>query len=192
MKIFFRGIEDNVQYLINNPKIISANKDITSYKANANSVLMTPSQNGGLESSIYTMFENFGDSHENLAYVYFANSEGGYLQWPAGNIGANYDPRERPFYQTAMKNSGEITKTNAYYFALDDASIISTVAKVNDENGNVIEVQGMDVGLKGLTEIVREIKLGEQGYIMLLQEDGTILVDPNNTQNTFRNINSLS
>ena len=191
MKIFFRGIEDNVKYLINHPKIISANKDITSYKANASSVLMTPAKNGGLESSIFTMFENFGNSHENLAYVYFANHEGGYLQWPAGNIGANYDPRQRPFYQSALNNRGEITRTSAYYFASDDASIISTVATVSDANGKVIGVQGMDVSLKGLTEIVRKIKLGEQGYIMLLQDDGTILVDPNNTQNTFKNINTL-
>jgi len=191
MKIFFRGIEDNVKYLINHPKVLSANKDIANYKGNSDSVLMTPSKNSELESSIYAMFKNFGDSHDNLAYVYFANSEGGYLQWPAGNIGANYDPRERPFYQSAMKNKGQITRTNAYYFASDDASIISTVATVNDASGNVIGVQGMDVSLKGLTEIVKKIKLGEQGYIMLLQNDGTILVDPKNTQNTFKNINSL-
>lgn len=191
MKIFFRGIEDNVKYLISHPEVLSANQDITHYKSNNDSVLMTPAKNGGLESSIYRMFERFGDSHENLAYVYFANSEGGYLQWPAGNIGANYDPRERPFYQTALKNKGQITRTSAYYFASDDASIISTVATVNDSNGNVIGVQGMDVSLKGLTEIVKEINLGEQGYIMLLQDDGTILVDPKHTNNTFKNINSL-
>jgi len=191
MKIFFKGIEDNVKYLINHPQILSAKSNITSYKSNNKSIVMTPAKNGGLESSIFTMFENFGDSHDNLAYVYFANSEGGYLQWPAGSIGANYDPRERPFYQSALNNRGEITRTNAYYFASDDASIISTVATVNDASGNVIGVQGMDVSLKGLTEIVKKIKLGAQGYIMLLQNDGTILVDPKNTKNTFKNINSL-
>jgi len=191
MKIFFKGIEDNVKYLINHPQILSAKSNITSYKSNNKSIVMTPAKNGGLESSIFTMFENFGDSHDNLAYVYFANSEGGYLQWPAGSIGANYDPRERPFYQSALNNRGEITRTNAYYFASDNASIISTVATVNDASGNVIGVQGMDVSLKGLTEIVKKIKLGAQGYIMLLQNDGTILVDPKNTKNTFKNINSL-
>ncbi len=191
MTIFFKGIEDNVKYLINHPQILSAKSNITSYKSNNKSIVMTPAKNGGLESSIFTMFENFGDSHDNLAYVYFANSEGGYLQWPAGSIGANYDPRERPFYQSALNNRGEITRTNAYYFASDDASIISTVATVNDASGNVIGVQGMDVSLKGLTEIVKKIKLGAQGYIMLLQNDGTILVDPKNTKNTFKNINSL-
>lgn len=191
MKIFFRGIEDNVKYLITHPEVLSASQNITRYTSNNESVLMNPAKNGGLEASIYGMFERFGDSHENLAYVYFANSEGGYLQWPAGNIGANYDPRQRPFYQTALKNKGQITRTSAYYFASDDASIISTVATVKDANGNVMGVQGMDVSLKGLTEIVKEIKLGEQGYIMLLQDDGTILVDPKHTNNTFKNINSL-
>ncbi len=191
MKIFFRGIEDNVKYLITHPEVLSASQNITRYTSNNESVLMTPANNGGLEASIYGMFKRFGDSHENLAYVYFANSEGGYLQWPAGNIGANYDPRQRPFYQTALKKKGQITRTSAYYFASDDASIISTVATVKDANGNVMGVQGMDVSLKGLTEIVKEIKLGEQGYIMLLQDDGTILVDPKHTNNTFKNINSL-
>jgi methyl-accepting chemotaxis protein len=191
IEMFFRGIEDNVKYLINHPKIISASTKITNYQDNDTSVQMTPSKNGGSESSIFRMFKNFGDSHEDLAYVYFANNAGGYIQWPEGGIGPKYDPRVRPWYQSAMKGQGKVTRTSAYYFPSDNVFIISTVAAVKNRHDEIIGVQGMDVSLNGLTELVKKIKLGEKGYIMLLQEDGTILVDSRNPKNTFKNIKSL-
>ncbi len=37
-----------------------------------------------------------------------------------GNVNANYDPRQRPWYKTAKQANGKTTRTNAYYWAADD------------------------------------------------------------------------
>ena len=190
MELFFNGVAQNVNSLATNPKIIAAGKNITSYNNNSESVIMTPSSNGGVESNVYEIYENFANSHDSTAYVYFGNVEGGYIQWPEGNMGANYDPRERPFYQQALKNKGKASRTDAYFY--DGTALISTVATVHDSDGNVVGTQAVDVSLNGLTKIAKDIKLGGDGYIMILDGNGTILFDPKNPENTSKNIDSLA
>jgi methyl-accepting chemotaxis protein len=184
--ILFKDIEDNVRFLANHPVATGGGSNITSYIKGTGGP-MTPSSNGGNEGSMYQLFDMFAKSHEGLAYIYFANQEGGYVQWPEGNISANYDPRPRPFYQQAMNNEG-ITRTSAYFYATDNATIISTVTQVKDASGNKIGVQGMDMSLKGLTEYIKQISLGETGFLMLAENDGTLLVDSRRPENNFKKL----
>jgi methyl-accepting chemotaxis protein len=185
----FKDIEDNVRFLANHPVATGGGSGITSY-ANGSGGPMRPSTKEGNEGEMYRLFDMFARSHEGLAYIYFANQEGGYVQWPEGNISANYDPRSRPFYQHAMNNSG-ITRTGAYYYATDNATIISTVTQVQDASGKSIGVQGMDMSLKGLTERIKNIVLGETGFLMLAESDGTLLVDPRNPDNNFKKLGDI-
>ena len=76
-----------------------------------------------------------------------------------------FDPRTRPWYQLAMANPGKTVRTGAYYWAADDAVLVSTVRAVANQLGNPGGVVNIDVSLKGLTEIVKQIKLGESGYL---------------------------
>ncbi|HJV59851.1 MAG TPA: methyl-accepting chemotaxis protein [Albitalea sp.] len=44
----------------------------------------------------------------------------------------------------------------------------------------------MDVSLKGLTEVVQKIHIGESGFLMLVQGNGTVLVDPLKPEHNFK------
>ncbi|QHS23285.1 HAMP domain-containing protein [Virgibacillus sp. MSP4-1] len=191
---YFEGVEENVNLLADHATIRQADDSITTYmnatKANGN-ITMTPSENGGIEAEIFNVYKNFAASHPNTAYAYMGTEDGGYVQWPEGDTNENYDPRERPFYKKAMENPGEVVRTSPYYFAADDSEIISTVRTIEDEAGNVIGMQGLDVSLEGLTSMVEDIKVGETGYVMLADADGTILTNPNNPETNFKNISEL-
>ncbi|MCP5854309.1 hypothetical protein NL323_30685, partial [Klebsiella pneumoniae] len=67
---------------------------------------------------------------------------------------SNYDPRTRPWYQAAMANPGKTLRTAPYYWAGDDAVLVSTVRTVANQLGSPGGVVNIDVSLKGLTEIV--------------------------------------
>ncbi|WP_421022015.1 cache domain-containing protein, partial [Klebsiella pneumoniae] len=73
---------------------------------------------------------------------------------------------------------GKTVRTGAYYWAADDAVLISTVRTVANQLGNPGGVVNIDVSLKGLTEIVKQIKLGESGFLMLVESNGNVMVDP--------------
>ena len=192
--IYFSQVEKNCDFLATDPLVKQADDTITTYmnKTNRNQLKLTPLKNGGIEAEIYKKYKHFAETHDNAAYVYFAAKNGGYIQWPANNVMKNYDPRERPFYKQAMQNQGQITKTAPYYFKADDAVIISTVTTVENNSGETIGVQGLDVSLKGLTKMIENIQVGNNGYVILATEKGKILAHPKRPEFNFKNINKLN
>lgn len=49
----------------------------------------------------------------------------------------------------------------------------------------------MDVSLKQLTELVKNIKLGNSGYLMLVEANGNVLVDPSDAKHNFKPLADL-
>ncbi len=97
----------------------------------------------------------------------------------------------RPWYKAAIANPGTTVKTDAYYWAPDDVSLIGIVHTVADAGGKLVGVVGLDVSLKQLTELVKNIKLGESGYLMLVEANGNVLVDPADAKHNFKPLADL-
>ncbi|MCW2291249.1 methyl-accepting chemotaxis protein [Pseudomonas sp. BIGb0408] len=68
---------------------------------------------------------------------------------------------------------------------------MATVRTVDDSQGKNLGVISLDVSLKQLTELVKQIKLGESGYLMLLESNGNVLVDPRDPAHGFKLISEL-
>ncbi|MGF1755699.1 methyl-accepting chemotaxis protein [Vibrio makurazakiensis] len=190
ISIYFEGIENNVRMLAESPAIKRSDSSITSYM-NTNAKLMTPEQNGELEREIYQSLALVGESHPGYSYVYTGTKEGGYIQWPKGKISNNYDPRPRPWFTKANSAPGEIGRTAAYYWSADDATIVGTVVSFDSHQQRNFGAVAIDVSLKNLTDIVKNIKLGESGYLMMIEDSGNVLVDAKRPENNFKNISSL-
>nr|WP_275298151.1 methyl-accepting chemotaxis protein [Halomonas campisalis] len=184
-------VAQDAAFLAAEPLVREAHGTLTRYLDNRETRPMTPSRNAGTEAELYALYSRFANAHPGLAYVYLGTADGGYVQWPESNIGAGYDPRERPFYQAALNRPGEVVRTEAYYFAADDATIISSVHTVEDDDGRVAGVQGVDVSLAGLMGMINEIEFGEQGYLVLLEENGTVLAHPGDPAAGFRHVEAL-
>ncbi|KHD24625.1 chemotaxis protein [Vibrio caribbeanicus] len=190
IRIYFDAIEDNVRMLSEHPAIKAANESITTY-TDKPSVQMTPDQNSPVEQQIYQLLAQLGNSHSGYSYVYMGTQKGGYIQWPKGKTTAGYDPRSRPWFTTAQSSPGSVGRTSAYYWAADDATIVGTVKSFTANDTSASGVVAIDVSLKNLTDIVKQIKLGETGYLMMIEDSGNVLVDANNPDNNFKDVNSL-
>lgn len=189
---FFVELRHNVEFLSQSSELKSADDTLTQYmNVSPNNLTMTPSKNGGVESEIYRQFENYGETHPGMAYVYMGTKLGGYVQWPEGKTVEGYDPRKRPWYQTAMKMPGKTAITGAYYWAADDATLVGIVRSFQNDKGEVFGVTAMDISLKGLTEMARKETFGEEGYLMVVEDSGTVLVDARNSEHNFKNLNQL-
>jgi methyl-accepting chemotaxis protein len=181
MKQFFDGISQNVEYLAKDPRVV-AGKDLKNYSgADAAQIPLTENNRSFLD-----MFEAFAKSHPSTAYLSLGLTDGGYASWPDDAKLSQYDPRQRPWYQAAIASPGATVRTGAYYWAPDDISLIGTVHTVSDAAGKLVGVVGLDVSLKQLTELVKNIKLGNSGYLMLVEANGNVLVDPSNAQHNFK------
>ncbi|TGE84847.1 methyl-accepting chemotaxis protein [Pseudoalteromonas sp. KS88] len=189
--MFFTEIAKNVDYLASDPRVLAAQANVKTHMDATTSVALNHLEQSTTEQEVFKAYDHFGLTHPGLAYIYMGNEQGGYIQWPQGEVNARYDPRERPWYKTAVQANGETIRTNAYYWAIDDMVIVSTVKAIKD-NGNIVGVQGMDVSLNGLTDIIADIKLGETGYLMLIEDSGTILVDPKNNDYRFKKLSEVA
>jgi methyl-accepting chemotaxis protein len=186
MKQFFDGISQNVEYIAKDPRVIAA-RDLKNYSgADAPQLPLTETNERLLE-----IFEGFAKTHPSTAYLSLGLSDGGYASWPNDPKIANYDPRQRPWYKAAMAAPGTTVRTDAYYWAPDDVSLIGTVHSVTDAAGQVVGVVGLDVSLKQMTELVKNIKLGDSGYLMLIEANGNVLVDPSDAKHNFKPLADL-
>jgi methyl-accepting chemotaxis protein len=187
MQLFFEGISQNVDYLAENPVITSAGQDVKSYM-NAE-MSMIPASDA--DKQILAFFTGIALSHPTYTYVSYGLGNGSYATWPGDQKIANYDPRPRPWYKLALANPGKTIRTEAYYWAGDDAVLVSTVRTVDNALGKSGGVVNIDVSLKQLTNVVKQIKLGESGYLMLVENNGTVLVDPKQPEHNFKKLGEL-
>ena len=187
MQLFFDGISQNVEYLVANPLLTGAGNGLKSF--------MTADQQNAPESetdkSIIALFNRLGVSHPSYSYISYGLANGTYVPWPEGQKFGDYDPRVRPWYKAALANPGKVVRSDAYYWAADDAVMVNTGRTITNALGNPGGVVGIDVTLKQLTSIVKQIKLGESGYLMLLEKSGNILVDPRKPEHNFKKIGEL-
>ncbi|CAG8869486.1 Methyl-accepting chemotaxis protein McpA [Pseudomonas fluorescens] len=185
MNLFFKAIDQNVDYLAAQPLIANTGNLNKYLGSDVSSAL------GEQDTQVLDFFTRLAQTHPGYAYLSYGMLDGGYVTWPAGQKFSNYDPRQRPWYQLAMANPGKTVRTGAYYWAADDTVLVSTVRTVANSLGSPGGVVNIDVSLNGLTEIVKQIKLGESGYLMLVEKNGNVMVDPRDASHNFKQLESF-
>ncbi len=186
--VVFSDMQNNVSYFAGSKNVKLSDGTISSYTSNSGTKAMTPSRNGGIEQDIFESFKEFGVTHPNYQYVYMGTEQGGYIQYPEGNMDGAFDPRQRPWYPDAVANPNKPVLGSPYYFATDDVVIIGASQAIKNASGKVIGVMAMDMSLDSLTSMFEEASRDFYGYYMLVGADGTILSDPSNKENNFKNI----
>ncbi len=185
---FFEQVKNNVVYLSKSTTVKQLESGVTNYLGSKKD--MTPNLNGIEENNAFKLYREFGNTHPELLYVYMGSKTGGFLQYPEEALGG-YDPRQRPWYKLAIKTPTEAVITAAYQ-GQSGGPMVSVATTIRGQNNNIIGVQSMDVTLDTLTRIVENVKLGETGYIILIDDQGTVLADPKNTKHNFKNIDTLA
>ncbi|KIP99938.1 cache domain-containing protein, partial [Pseudomonas fulva] len=184
MNQFFDAIAQNVEYFAKSPQIQNA-RDLKNYISP--DAPQTPMTETGKE--LLQLFGQFASTHPTTAYLSLANVDGTYVSWPDDPNFNSYDPRVRPWYKSALDSPGKVVRSPAY--AYQDEVLMATVRTVDDSQGKNLGVISLDVSLKQLTELVKQIKLGDSGYLMLLESNGNVLVDPRDPAHGFKLISEL-
>ncbi|MFJ9992488.1 methyl-accepting chemotaxis protein [Pseudomonas putida] len=185
MRQFFDGTLQNVEQMATDPVYTSVGtlKDYTSADA-ASQPLPAATQ------QVIDAFARYGATHPAAAIISIGLEDGTYAKWPDDPKLASYDPRARPWYKAAMATPGKTVRTAAYYYDKDDVALVGTARTLNDASGKPKGVFVVSVSLKNLTELVKSIKLGKSGYVMLI-ENGTVLVDPRDASHGFKQLKDL-
>ncbi|MFF7107304.1 methyl-accepting chemotaxis protein [Pseudomonas sichuanensis] len=185
MRQFFDGTLQNVDQMAKDPVYTSAPSLKNYTAADAASQPLPPAA-----QQVIDAFARYGTTHPAAAILSIGLEDGSYAKWPDDPQLAKYDPRTRPWYKAAMASPDKTVRTAAYYYDKDDVALVGTARALLDDSGKAKGVFVVSVSLKNLTELVKSIKLGDSGYVMLI-EDGTVLVDPRDASHSFKQLKDL-
>lgn len=90
---------------------------------------------------------------------------------------ADYDPRHRPWYRRAV-DTGTTSFTTPYIDFVTNELVIAMVSPIEIE-GKFRGVMGADTVLDTLVANLATVKVGDTGYAFIVNDNGTILVHPN-------------
>ncbi|WP_188206870.1 methyl-accepting chemotaxis protein [Alkalibacillus aidingensis] len=126
------------------------------------------------KDQIHDQFSQYIELHPEVSTIYVGTNNGEMVTQPELDLGSDYDPRDRAWYEDAMDNVGEVVITDPYEDAASD-EIMITIAKTTNDRSGVI---GIDVSLSFIADFTSEIQIGEQGFAAIIDGQNNYLVHP--------------
>jgi methyl-accepting chemotaxis protein len=141
------------------------------------SILADVIARGGIITGEKTFFKT-AEINKDYMYVYFgANSDGTFYIAPETEMPQDFDPRQRPWYQAALKQKEPVV-SEPYIDAASNQMVV-TVAQTVYLKEKIYGVVGIDLNFGEMSNELGKIKIGETGYISVLHKNGVTLIHPN-------------
>jgi methyl-accepting chemotaxis protein len=189
ISIFIEETKANTSLLASHPAVIAADDTVNSFINEVAPKSSAEFEAGDIESRILELTRSLLKTHKSFVDAYVGTEFGGFSMASNAALPPGYDPRARPWYKEALNNSGTPIISKAYQSTTGD--VVFTATETISRNGKIIGVVGIDVTLAELTDFIQTIKLGQSGYVMLVQDDGVILADPNEPEHNFKKLDEL-
>lgn len=129
-----------------------------------------------------TLLQYFAETQETtpvIANIYTVIDETGEVViYPVADLGDDFNARERDWYQNAVEANGSTVWTDPYIDASTGETVV-TVAKAYYDADKLTGVMAADVMVHSLTEMVDQLTIGETGYGVIFDENGTYVQHPN-------------
>lgn len=188
-------IKEDSDMLSKSSLIQGVDSRITSYVDKTDpsgSVKMTPLTNNPFEAEVYNDFKSFKDSHPEVEDVAMGvEDNGGYLQYPTVTLKNNFDSRTRPWYKLALTNPDKSILSDAYIDS-NGSVALTALSVIKDPSNKRHGVLAIDINLSQLTKMIKNIKIGKNGYIVLVDKNGIILADGKDSSLVSKNIKTLN
>lgn len=169
---FLQQYTKNVEQLAVNPEIQS----VMEHTAPGDDI----SQTAKIDTVIDNLAKIAATDSENVMAVWISDLDASsFIQSDGLTSEEGWDITGRGWYRCI--ETKQTILTEPYVDSSTGKLVLSAAAPVIDEaSGTVLGAVGMDISLDHMTKIMSEYKIGSNGYILLLSENGTYLYHPQN------------
>jgi methyl-accepting chemotaxis protein len=189
--VLFGGIFSNLDTIGTIPSLATAGDKINSYLKSEVTIPNTEVKRSKYEADIHLFMTQILNAHSNYNALLYGDSEGRYIVTNTmAKIPPHDDARKRPWYVGAMAKKGDYVVSKAYFSIAGDF-VVSAGRAYKGENGDYSYVIGIAVLLKKLTDFAENVRIGETGYIIITESDGTIIAHPKRKELLGKNIKEL-
>jgi len=192
MSLFVDGVKANARFLAGHSDATGVDDSLISYVDVTDGSVLDPNEVGGVNADLHHLFAALEKSNDHVREAYMGTRWGGWATSAKRGMPDRYDPSRRPWYIDTLAK-GDVIVTPAYRTLTGSrAAVFSVAAPVRDRAGSDVGVVGIDVSLALLTDMVHDIKIGKNGFAILVQGDGTILANPDAPEMNFKKMSELN
>lgn len=174
--VILKNMEGIVSAVSSEKRLMTANGSIKKYTELSPQILsQKPSQK---EKEIYDLFKNIKDNNENITFISFGTSDGGYVEYPQFNPKESYDPRSRDWYKSALEKEG-VSISEPYLTKVSKEIVVSVDQRVVNE-GKTVGVISLTINIEKFISSLKMTKYGETGYVSILSKEGVFINSPGN------------
>lgn len=148
-------------------------KDIDFLSQQISAGVIGPKQ-GDEDPKVREILDKYKQIHPQLEAAGVGTDKGVIMVSPLVQLPPDYDPRKTEWYTKAMENKGKVIITDTRISPASGNVVVSVAKTVNDGHGVVL----VNLSLKALGDIVKEVKIGNQGYVILYDAKRKYLVHP--------------
>lgn len=109
---------------------------------------------------------------EEFSMLYVADASGSFLT----TTGASGSAADRPYFAQAM--AGNTVVSAPQVSRADNTAVMAVVSPIRSENGHIIGMLGGVVQLSYLADLLNDVKIGESGYVAMLDQNGLVIAHP--------------
>ncbi|WP_318615781.1 methyl-accepting chemotaxis protein [Sporosarcina sp. YIM B06819] len=129
-------------------------------------------------------FSNFLSFYKDATSVYFALPTKEFVIRPQADLGSDFNPISREWYQNAMAQPDTIQWSKPFTDSATGELVIA-VSKAVQSNGKIIGVLGLDIQLTALANAIEASDVGYGGFPMVLDTEGTVIAHPYSNGENF-------
>ncbi|WP_339783976.1 methyl-accepting chemotaxis protein [Paenibacillus sp. FSL R7-0313] len=158
-----------------------ANTDISLVSSMVNQYIQAKQSDVGLLAESITSttpeaaLKAYTNNHSEVESAIFVNSDGQHVYASSSQSKPGNDkPLESEFYTKAMADPGQVVLTEPFT-SEESGNTVLTLAKVSSDSKSVVAVT---LDLSTLQEIVGQIKIGDNGFVVIFGANGSMIVTP--------------
>lgn len=124
------------------------------------------------EMMLYKMFQVYSETYPEIVNIIFTREDQIYI-YPRNEAIEKQIPKESLWFLERFEETGAGTWMKPYVDAASEEWIITYYTKVIQDN-EIIGFLDIDISLKHIIELINEVEIGEEGYLLLTDNDGII------------------
>lgn len=133
-------------------------------------------RNDTYKMAMWEQLTDMTDVNSDVLWAYMGTNDGIMFMRPNGDLPDGYDPRIRPWYKDAVA-ANDLVWTAPYADSTTLEMCITAAIPVQDANGGMAGVVGIDVSMQTMSEKLNEIQIGENGYAFLIDQNNGIMTN---------------
>jgi methyl-accepting chemotaxis protein len=139
--------------------------------------MMTTSKS--LEEEIFNEWQLTIKGYPEVLSIYYSDTNKTFINYPDFSLDDDYDPTKRVWYLEAIKSHNDVVWTEPYIDAMTEEIIVTIAKAQKDASGDIQGVLAIDVTLKELSSFTNNSNISDNGYLLILSQNGQIIASPN-------------